>query len=234
MSARLAVLAFPLLSILAASPARAQAGASITLTSDDRFRGRSVSRGDPAAIVNLSFDHASGIYLGAAAAASIADGEPRIINVQANIGFVHRLASGASVDLGIVRSNYGEYSSGGRAAHYTEVYAGLLTRKIALYVHYSPDYFRPGMQNLYVELDGVVTPAQDWRLTAHVGASARLAGSATPGAGRIGYDWRVGAAHSVGPFELQLALSGGGPMPERYDGKLHDRTAVTISLVWSL
>jgi hypothetical protein len=80
----------------------------------------------------------------------------------------------------------------------------------------------------------VVEPAPDWRLSAHAGAQVQLAGSVPPGTRRAGYDWRIAAARRIDPFELQLALSGGGPARERYDGRLHDRTAVTVSLVWSL
>jgi uncharacterized protein (TIGR02001 family) len=228
-------LAWPaLLLLLIPVAARAQVGASITLTSDARFRGHSVGRGEPAVTVDIAYDHPSGIYAGAAATAAIVEGEPRIVNVQADIGFVHRIDAGTSLDLGVVRSHYGEYSSSGHATHYTEVYAGVLVRQVAVYVRYSPDYFQPGVQTLYAEVDGVMEPAPDWRLTAHAGALTRIAGPAPPGASRTGYDWRVGAARRLGAFELQLALSGGGPMPEYYDGALHDRTAVTVSLVWSL
>ncbi len=232
MSARLAWPA--LLLLLAPVAARAQVGGSMTLTSDERFRGRSVSRGEPAVTVDATYDHPSGVYAGAAATSAIVEGGPRIVNVQVDIGFVHRIDAGTSFDLGVVRSNYGEYSSSERATHYTEFYAGVLVRQVAVYLRYSPDYFQPGVQTLYAEIDGVVEPAPDWHLTAHLGTLTRVAGPAPPGAARTGYDWRVGAGRRVGALELQLALSGGGPMPERYDGALHDRTAVTVSLVWSL
>jgi uncharacterized protein (TIGR02001 family) len=228
---RFAFVAVALLAI--PETAGAQTSASVTISSDQRFRGRSVSRGDPAVTLNLLYDHVSGLYLGAAATASVEESRLKIINVQGDIGFVHRLAAGSSLDIGVVRSNYGKYSSGERNAHYTEFYAGVLDRRFAVYVHYSPDYFQPGVSTLYTEVDGAVEPATDWRLTGHLGALARVTGSGPPGSGRIGYDWRIAAAHRTGPVELELALSGGGPMPERYEGKLHRRTAVTVSLTWS-
>lgn len=232
MSVRLTFLA-PFL-LLLPSLAYAQVGASITLSSDERFRGRSISRGDPALTVNVSYDHPSGIYASAAATAAIVEADPKIINVQANIGYVHRTAAGPSLEAGVVRSNYSEYYSGGRATHYTDFYAGVLTRRLAFHLHYSPDYFQPGMQTLYAEIDGVAEPAPDWHLTGHVGALVRLAGPAPPRAHDVDYDWRIGAARSMGPFELQFGLSGGGPGSEYYEGRRHDRTVATVSLVWSL
>jgi uncharacterized protein (TIGR02001 family) len=214
--------------------AHAQAGATITITSDERFRGRSVSRGDPALTLSLSYDHPSGIYLNAAAATAIVESEPEVINVQANIGFIRRTAGGAGLDIGVIRSNYSKYSSGERSSGYTEIYAGVVTRKLAIHFHYSPDYFQSGVQTVYAEIDGVVEPASDWRLTAHAGTLVRVAGPAPPGSGRFGYDWQIAAARGLGPIELQLAVSDGGPMPEYYDDREHDRLAVTFSLVWSL
>lgn len=212
----------------------AQVGAAITVTTDERFRGRSVSRGDPVAVFNLSYDHPSGIYANAAASTTIVEAEPKVINVQANIGFVHRTAGGTGLDLGIVQSNYSRYSSGGRSANYTEIYAGVLRRQLALHIHYSPQYFQPGVQTLYVGVDGAVEPARDWHLTAHAGSLVRVAGGTARGSSRVGYDWRMGAVRTLGAVELQLVVSDGGPSPEHYNGTDHDRLAVTFSVVWSL
>jgi uncharacterized protein (TIGR02001 family) len=212
----------------------AQASAAITITSDQRFRGRSISNGDPAITLNFLYDHASGFYLGAAATASVEDSEPKVINVQGNIGFVHRLAAGQSLDFGVVHSHYGQYSSIGREAHYTEFYAGVLDRRVTFYIHYSPDYFQSGTATVYTELNGVIEPAQDWRLTGHLGALTRVAGTGPPGSGRLDFDWRIGLARQIaGPLELEVALSGGGPTQEYYKNALHNRTAFTVSLTWS-
>ncbi|MBV1691325.1 TorF family putative porin [Novosphingobium sp. G106] len=216
------------------SIAHAQAGATVTITTDERFRGRTVSRGDPAVVFNLTYDHPSGVYAGAAATTTIVESEPKVINVRANIGFIHRTAVGTGLELGVVQSNYSRYSSGGRGANYTEIYAGVLTRQLALHVHYSPHYFQPGVQTVYVAIDGAVEPARDWHLTAHAGSLIRVAGGTAGGASRVGYNWRIGAARSLGAVELQLAVSDGGPNPEHYNGTDHDRLAVTLSMVWSL
>jgi hypothetical protein len=138
------------------------------------------------------------------------------------------------LELGIVQSNYSKYSGGGRSTNYTEIYAGVLKRHLAIHIHYSPHYFQPGVQTVYVAIDGAVEPARDWHLTAHAGSLVRIAGATASGSGRFGYDWRIGAARNLGAVEVQLALSDGGPSPERYKGRDHDRLAVTFSVVWSL
>ena len=125
-------------------------------------------------------------------------------------------------------------ASGDRAAHYTEIYAGVLTRNLAFRANFSPNYFGPGNRTLYLEVDGTVELGTDWHLIGHVGSLVRLNAAAPPRSSRIGYDWSFGAARRVGAVELQVALSDGGPKRERYDGTDHDRLAATISLVWSL
>lgn len=206
----------------------------MTVTTDERFRGRTVSRGDPAVVINLSYDHPSGIYASAAAVTTIVESEPKVVNAQANIGFVQQTAGGTGLEVGVVQSNYSKYSSGGRSANYTEIYAGVLTRQLAFHLHYSPHYFQPGVKTIYAALDGTLEPARDWHLTAHAGSLVRLTSATGRGSSHVGYDWRIGAARSLGPVELQLALSDGGPGPEHYDGSDHDRLAVTFSVTWSL
>jgi hypothetical protein len=49
--------------VLLAMPAQAEIGASLTLASQERFRGYSVSNGYPAATLSLSYDDAAGPYV---------------------------------------------------------------------------------------------------------------------------------------------------------------------------
>src|SRR5436190_194451 len=48
--------------LLTASPATAQAGVAVSIFSDDRFRGYSLSDGRPVGILDLSYDAANGLY----------------------------------------------------------------------------------------------------------------------------------------------------------------------------
>lgn len=222
------------LGLLGSSPVEAQIAASVTLSSDVRFRGRSLSDGYPAVTADVGYDEQSGIYVAANATAAFSGNGPELANLQENVGFAHRLGSGPTIDLGVVRSDYAAPYGGREKAHYTEVYAGVLTNHLAAYLRYSPDYFRPGVETLYGEINAVVEPAQHWRLNAHAGALVQLAGPLPPGNDRVGYDWKVGLVREAGAFEFQLAVSGGGPDPDYREGRLQDRTAVTASLTWNL
>lgn len=222
------------LGLLGSSPAEAQIAASVTVSSDVRFRGRSLTDGDPAVTGDLAYDDPSGIYVAANATAAFSGTGTELVNVQENFGFAHRLGSGPTVDLGVVRSDYTEAYGGRGKAHYTEVYAGLRTNRLAAYLRYSPDYFRPGVVTLYGEIEAVIEPAQHWRLNAHAGALVQLAGARPAGDSRVGYDWKIGLAPEAGAFEFQLALSGGGPDPDYRGGRPRNRTAVTASLTWNL
>jgi len=46
-----------------ASPAAAQLSGSLSFRTDDRFRGHSLSQGQPTLALDLSYDHPSGLYL---------------------------------------------------------------------------------------------------------------------------------------------------------------------------
>ena len=232
-SRRFAAFLPALIMAYAAAPAEAQVTGNISFVTDDRFRARTVSSGEPALVADVSFDHESGFYLGAGAAASVQDSNPRIIRYHGNAGFAHRLDSGNVVDLGVIQTEYTEYFSGGRAANYTELYAGFLTRDVAFYAYYSPHYFRPGLQTLYVEASGVMEIAPNWRLTGKVGALTRLTEPPGISGNRASYDWRLGVARALGPAELELAVSDGGPGYEFYEGRTHERLALTAALTLS-
>ena len=67
------------------------------------------------------------------------------------------------------------------------------------------------METAYLELNGVVRPTEDWRLTGHVGVQTRLSQ-------RNGDDERLdvtlGMVRSFGPVEAQLSWTVLTPRPE--------------------
>ena len=209
-----------------ATPANAQAGASVTFFSQARLRGYSISAGHPVATLNLSYDDASGAYAAVSATAVAGSDELEPLSLQENVGFAKRLASGATVDFGIVNSNYTEYSSSGRSAGYTEVYAGLITHGFSSRISYSPNYFRHGVSTIYAEVDKAIQPAPKWHLDGHIGLLAHVGGPWPEYADHIQYDWRVGMARDVGRLSFHLDYTGGGPGHDYYDHRVHSRSAV--------
>ncbi len=203
-------------------------GASVSLLSEARLRGYSLSAGRPVAELDLSYDHSSGLYAGISGSIVAHDGV-NPLGLQESIGYAVPLGRGPTLDLGIVNSNYSKHSGHYRSLSYTELYAGLIGKNVASHLYLSPNYFHSEVWTLYGDLDVAVQPARKWRLTGHVGALTYLHGSEyDPEHARSQYDWRVGVARELGRFSLQAALSSGGPGDDYYDYGEHSRTALTF------
>jgi uncharacterized protein (TIGR02001 family) len=216
-----------------ASPAQAQVAGSITIDSDDRFRGHSVSSGNPVATASLDYDDASGFFIDGSVTGVLSGDRPGVLGVQGNIGYATRLSSKLSMDLGVLRSQYTPSYTGDRAAHYTELYLGLTRRSLSSRVYFSPDYFRSGISTLYGEIEGAIEPRRNWHLTAHVGGLLYLSRPAPYANRRNQYDWRLGVSRQLGAFELHLNLSSGGPGQDYYGGQPRSRTALVIGATYS-
>jgi len=218
-----------------ATPAAAEVGAAVSVFSDARFRGYSLSSGHPVAVVDLSYDDPSGLYgaVSASAVASSGDGiQP--LGLQLSGGYARRLPGGVTIDVGAVHSSYTHYSSRGGSTSYTEIYAGASRGFLTSRVYLSPHYFGHGTKAAYGELDATASPLRKLRLSGHVGLLVPID---YPGANhddRAQYDWRLGVAREVGPASLHLIATGGGPGHDYYGDRRHNRTALIFGLSWAL
>lgn len=211
-----------------AAPACAEVGASLSLISDYRFRGHSLSDDRPVVDLAASYDDASGAYLGASAiGVATAHSGARILGFQEYAGYARRLNPGLTADVGVTHSNYTEYYAGHSDTQYSEVYAGLITRYFSTRLYYSPRYFGYPVRTLYGEVEGVIRPARDWRLTGHFGLLSPVNG---PGRQRTHYDWRIGLAHGFEGLDLQLAVTGFGPDADRDGADTRRREAVVFGV----
>ena len=188
-----------------ASPATAQVSAEVGLQNDYRYRGYSLTDGNPVGTVSLGYDDPSGVYVGGNLVGTFEDGEPALVAVQGSAGYAVRLSQDVSIDTGIGRTEYGSYVFG-RAVHYTDFYVGLATRNVTARVRYSPDYYRNDWETLYVEVDGGVEVAPDWFLAAHAGQLTYL-GEIGSYQVRTTYDWRLGGSRKLGPYGIHLEIS---------------------------
>jgi hypothetical protein len=183
---------------LLAGRADAQWGGTLSLESDYRLRGYSLTDGNPAASAQVTYDHGSGFYLNLAGLAQIAGDDPRFMGVVGNVG-------------------YRASERYGRPYRYTEIYAGAAVGRVLGRVYYSPDYRGDGVQTLYGELEAGFEPAREWRVSGHVGVLTYLTAARYWPAGSTHQDWRLSVSRQLGRFEVHTALSGGGP-GERYYG----------------
>lgn len=209
-------LAVAVLACCAAGAAHAQFAGRISLASDDRFRGHSLSDQRPTASLELNYDAPRGLYLGGAATAvATAHDGLQPLGAQVYAGYVKSLADGRAFDLGLTHANYTDYYSGGRSTGYTEAFVGLTGQHFATRLYYSPSYFGGGAQTVYGEAEAIARPAPAWRLTAHVGLLQRV-GGASGGWRDPQYDWRLALARTVHGLDVQLAWTGFGPRPPEY------------------
>jgi uncharacterized protein (TIGR02001 family) len=199
--------------------------AKISLESDYQVRGYSVSQGRPVGVVDLSYDFPSGLYLNGSAFGALPNDEhPGLLGTIGDIGYARRLNAALSVDGGLTRTEYFGIGTGGYRTGYTEVYAGIASRRLSAHLYYSPDYFRSGAKTLYGEIDGNIGLVADIRLNAHVGVLGWLDRPAPQPPGNTSYDWRIGASRQFGAVDLHAAVTGGGPSPQYYDGRSHSKT----------
>jgi hypothetical protein len=151
------------LAFACAFDAAAQVSGTVGVVSDYRYRGYSLSDGDPALQASIAYDWTQGAYAGVFASTADYGGDSGVQFVP-YLGYARRDAAGRSWDVGIRYSHFSASDEG----NYVEVHGGVAWRLAALRVHYSPDYFGQ-VSNLYAELDGSVALGERWRWLWHVG-----------------------------------------------------------------
>ena len=200
-SLRLRVALAALGAVLAGS-ACGQVSGSVSVESDQRFRGVSLSDGKPDLRLSLAVDAPNGWYGGASATGVELERGSRQIELLGYAGHVWRIGAGLHWELGATAAHF----TGGAHYDYQEVFAGLLAERWSARVYYSPDYYSAGVPTAYAELNGGVPLQANVRAFGHVGALSRLRGSAQ----RTRVDVRAGLALARDAWELQLAWHGIG------------------------
>jgi uncharacterized protein (TIGR02001 family) len=194
--------------------AHAQVSFSGSVESDYRFRGLSLSNGRPVLALAVAYDHPSGLYGGVSVLGQdTAHDGARLLGVMEYAGYAfRRTASGPSFDIGVDNETYDQYGARESSISYSEVYAGVTVGGISSHIYYSPDYFRKGAALVYASLDGAYRVNDDWRLTAHGGASTPM-GYYAAGNKHERYDLRLGVSRQFRNLEAHVAWTGYWPGP---------------------
>lgn len=208
--------------------------ANVALTTDYRFRGVSLSGGDPALQGGFDVAHDSGFYVGTWA--SSIKGGPAYGDLEVDIygGWGGQLTDAVSVDVGILYYLYPTEDLG-LDTDYWEPYAsigfnlGAAEATVGAAYAWKQDSLG-GEDNLYLYTDlGFSLPSTPITLTGHLGytdgvlAPPLLAGTADD----TGLDWSIGASVSHGNFEAGVAYIGvEGPS---IDGFTDDAIVATLS-----
>ena len=178
--------------------------------SDYRFRGYSLSGGDPALQGTVNLNHSSGFYAGAWASTLDDEITPFYGDVELDLyaGWTGSLSSALTADIGVLRYVY-PANHGNGPADYWEPYASLSTTLgpvgAKLGVAYAPEQDSlAGEDNLYVFTDLTAgIPSTPITLTGHLGYADGIQGprlltlqSATDDSG---FDYALGATYALTP-----------------------------------
>ena len=125
---------------LEAADAQAQVSGSVSIVSNYRYRGVSLSHNDPAAQAALVYDDPQGLYAGAFAS-TVRIGYPTSNEVQGILfaGYARTTPIGATFEAGVVYSGF----TGATSYAYPELLVGATYEKVNARVHYSPELLRP-------------------------------------------------------------------------------------------
>jgi len=213
------------LGILLADPAAAQLGGSVSVDSDYRLRGYSLTD-NPAISVQVTYDTPSGFYFDLSGLTELSHDNVRFLGVIGNAGYAKRLSPHLTLDAGVLRSQIRSAGRYHRPYEYTEIYAGAFVGPVSGRIYYSPDYRYHGQSALYGELEAGFEPLTKWRVSGHVGMLVYLNSASIYDAGSTHQDWRISVSRQFGSFEVHTAVSGGGPS-QYYGFKVHKKTALT-------
>lgn len=217
-----------------AAPASAEVGATASVYSDARFRGYSLSEGQPVGMLDFAYDDLSGAYAGASVSGVLRrGGDPEPFSLQVDGGYSKRLASGTTLDLGITHSSYAHYSSGARGSSYTELYAGIARGGLSSRLFVSPHYFGANRWTAYGEVDGSLSPGRNWALDAHAGMLIPLR-TRYDESSRADFDWSLGVSRALGRLSLHAAWSDGAPGRDVYRDRRHSRSALVVGATFVL
>ena len=200
--------------LLLPGAARAQLSGSVTVDSDYRFRGVSLSGSKPSIRLDANYDGPSGWYAGAAATQAQVSGSDRYAQLLGYAGYVRSIAPGRALEFGASYSHFIDK----RPYDFGEAYAGLLSDNWTLRLHYSPDYFGRHVQTLYLDASGHWRLGERARVFGHAGLLTPLAGG-YPGdsdGNRSRADILVGVGWGLGDADLRVAwtlATAGGPFP---------------------
>lgn len=208
--------------------------ANAALTTDYRFRGVSLSGGDPAIQGGFDVAHDSGFYVGTWA--SSIDGGDDYGDMELDIyaGWSGQLTDAVSIDIGAVYYLYPTEDVGADVDYYELLGSLAFTlgpAEATVGVGYSPEQSSLGDEdNLYLYTDlGVGIPNTPLTLTGHLGytdgvlAPPLLAEEDDD----TGIDWSIGVSASAGNFEFGLAYMGvEGPS---IDGFTDDTLVATLT-----
>jgi uncharacterized protein (TIGR02001 family) len=209
-----------------------QTSADVSLLSDYRFRGESLTEGRPAAQASLAYDHANGLFLGALISNVHIEPTASGLSGQFYGGYVRPFADQKSWEVGAVTYVF-PHPSVSPNYDYSEIFVGTSINRLGARLYYSRDYFQIGSSAIYSELSAEQPLIEHVALLGHLGylrinSPAR---SASQERGGSQADFLIGVVWNVLSFNLGLALTGTGSRRDNCPaGTGHCNIAAVVSI----
>jgi uncharacterized protein (TIGR02001 family) len=205
--------------LLTAVEAAAQVSGSVSLLSDNRFRGVSLSDRKPALQGEVAYDSASGLYAGAQASTVRLRGADPGLSAETYAGLVHAFGQRGSFDLGVAGYFYPESAMHG-SYNYREVFVGGALDRVQARLHYSDDYFGRDLQALYAEINSSVDLSESLRLVVHLGFLGYRGQYPGPSPSSQ-WDAKLGLVTELAGLTLELSVVGTDVSSDRCPGTYH-------------
>jgi len=191
------------LTALVATASIAQVSGTAAWVSDERARGVSLSDGEPAGQLDVSYDHQSGWYEGAFASnVRFYERSRRETQLIGYTGYAQRLQRGWSLDAGAAYSTFSKHTR----YEYLELHAGVTSNAVSARLYLSPNYFGQSVHTLYAELNGSQRLVDALRLIGHAGLLQPFAGATDERASdHLHCDFLAGVEYRREPLSLQIA-----------------------------
>lgn len=207
-------------SFLIGDPVHAQAAANATLSSNEVYRGRSLSADDPALTIALGIDDSSGFYAGGSVSVSAGEQDLRVSSFSQYAGYAWR-GDRTSFEIGVIHRHHSDSLDPEYSKDFFEAYVGATRGKTSARLYVSPDYIPGDRLSAYASLNTELVRMDDWSLAGHAG----LALKPSAGTGSHKYhsevDWSLSVGRPFGEFNVSIGVADSTDSdPAPFDGPL--------------
>jgi uncharacterized protein (TIGR02001 family) len=196
------------LALLVPGTVTAQVSGNVTLLSDYRFRGESLTEGRPALQAGINYDHPSGVFLGSLVSNVRIAPELDGASAQLYGGYSRPIEENATWDVGVVTYVF-SHPSTGPSYDYTEAFVGASSKTLSSRLYYTNSYFGGG-KAIYLEVNATRPIVDRISLVGHLGYVDLSQPREPPlnGQRRGLVDFLVGLNVDVSGFTLGLSVVG--------------------------
>ena len=191
----------------ASDPSSVGIAGTITLQTNQTFRGETISRDSPGTTLAISADGPLGLFAGADVSLALNAGEVLMTANSQYAGIAVRLGR-TSLELGGIHRRYHTVVDTEYAPDYSEIFLGLAHGTTRLRGYLSRDYNVDHKLTGYVELEARLLQVGPWSLNGHGGLTFVPHDPGTNASGpKIYEDWSLYAGREWRGLNLGLAVS---------------------------